>query len=184
MPLHFMENSSLSTIDPALNLPEQVRWDTVEAVRQERVRISREEYSSGSEGALSEQDDEGSGDEENLLYSLWCELRHGAEKETDFSTDLNSLPSSEARFDRQSHAKQWEDKAHVVPMYVETRRVRIEERSRIQPVNSKQEFDGEEEEWEDTAAVQPQVKGVRKVRIIGKKRLKPSAIPGEFDDEQ
>ncbi len=184
MSFHFMENSSLSASDPALNLPEQVCWDTVESVRQERARISREEHSSGSEEALSGQDKENSENEENLLYSLWCELRHGSEEEAGLSTDLSSSPFSEAKFDKQPVERQWGDKAAVPPRRASIRRIRIKETARIQPVSSKQEFGVEEEEWEDTAMVQPKVKGVRQVRIIGKKRLKPSAIPGEFDDER
>lgn len=184
MSFHSMETLRLNTRDPAWSVPEHACWDAVEVVRQERARIFGEESSSYIEDALSGAYQEDPGDEENLLYSLWCELRQRPGHAADFGTDLSSLPISESESDKQIHERQWEDKAAVAPRRVGTRKIRIQERSHIYPVSSQEEFGVEEGEWEDTAAVKPKVKGVLKVRITGKKRLKPSTFPGEFDDEQ
>ena len=171
------------TQDPVQSMPEHIRWKTVEAVRSDRTNLAVAESTSGfEETSYSRQIDDPASSQDLVLYSLWCDLRQRATQVANAeSTAIWDLLEPNVPGDAVD--RQQKDTAAVEPERLETRRIRIQGRSRIQPVGNNQEFPDVEDGWIDSAAVGPKRKGVRKIRITGKKSLRPSPVLGEFDDD-
>ena len=154
--MYFNQDSTpgSGTRDPGSNLPEHVCWETVEAVRLERVSVPREVSTSGPEGFLADDSRYEPEDTENMvLYLLWKEMHQISGQPSDMKTVSISYHATEPEAVGQIEESSRKDKAMLAPRRVGTRKIRIQERTYTQHISSKQEFGEEEDEWRDTAAV-------------------------------